>query len=251
MPVTVNSMRDEVADLIGGSGDDTASAKAITLLNRAVNHLNMNGVVLLKRTEQNWTSANGDFASGAQSITLPGDFGWPDDRLFCYDSTGKLIQIAEYRPWEMFRGYTNNLGSTGFGAPEIISIKSSTHDGKLYFWPFIDTGRVAQIIYPYFSKVSQVVAGQTFGENLELGEALVSYAQYLVMQYRYKDKPAIWMPWKSIADEAMRRAKASATRDELGTGAWHIQATPDETGRIAYPYDFFPRGAVYIVLGGN
>lgn len=238
----VDAMIGEVAGLIGGDDDITARDKATVLLDRAIDHMNMNGVIMFRRTEETYTS----LTAGQQTLAFPSGWGFPDDRAYCYDSSNRLLQVMEWRPWEIFRQWIGDLDTTSYGVPVYMSIRSES-DAVINLWPFIDTGKVAKIIVPYFQKIQRISEVGTLTITNEIREALIMYAEFLMMRYRYKDKPGIWKPFKQDGDEAMRRAKIAAQRSESG---WHMIATPDETGRLGDPSRNVPFGVVYLVISG-
>ena len=230
-----------VASLIGGDDDIDVRNLALGFLDRAVDHLNMNGIVMFQRKESTFSS----LTNGQQTLAFPSDWGWPDDRAFVYNGDNKLMAVSEWRPWEIFRGYISDTDSTNYSVPTYMSVKSEVSESVIYVWPFIDTAKVSKIIVPYFAKVSRLSEVSTFTVSNEIREALIQYAEYLVMRYRYKDKPAIWGPFKNTADEAMRKGKTSAQRSEAG---WHPHIILDETGRLSDSGSSVPLGVAYIII---
>lgn len=240
---TVDAMIGEVAALIGGDEDPDARARAINFLDRAIDHMNMNGIVMFRRTEETYST----ITDGQQTLTQPSAWGWPADRAFVYDSANRLINVMEWRPWEVFRGFIGDTDTTDYSVPLYLSIKTEVNESLIYMWPFAKASRVSKIILPYFQRIQRISEVGTLTISNEVREGLIMYAEYLMMRYRYKDKPGIWRPFKEDGDEAMRRAKAAAQRSESG---WHMIATPDETGRLGDPTRPFPFGTVYLVLTG-
>ena len=76
---TVDGMVGEVADLVGGSDDPEIKAKALKLLDRAADRLNLAGIYLYRRKtvtyDQNG-SGDLDLTNGDTSLNLPSDWAW-------------------------------------------------------------------------------------------------------------------------------------------------------------------------------
>lgn len=239
----IDMMIGQVAGLIGGDDDPDARQVAISFLDRAVDELNMNGIVLFQRREVTFTPAD-----GATTLALPSDWGWPDDRGFVYDASTRLINIIEWRPWEQFRGLISKTGDTNFSVPAFMSIKTEVNEALIYVYPYISSNKVSSIIIPYFARVSRLSEVSTLTISNEIREGLIRYAEYFVMRYRYKDKPAIWTPFKADAAETMRRAIIAARRSEVG---WHLNVDLCESGRVGSPNISTPFGVTYLVISGS
>ena len=68
----VETMVQDVADLIGGAGDPDVRAKAIRMLDRAADRMNASGVYLFRRKEASFTS----FTNGQSTLTPPSDWAF-------------------------------------------------------------------------------------------------------------------------------------------------------------------------------
>jgi hypothetical protein len=243
-PQTADSMIAEVAALIGGDDDIDARTRALAFLDRAVDNFNMRGIWLVQRAESTYSS----LTNGQQTLTMPSDWAWPDDRWFVYDSSERLIRVGEWRVWEHFRSFISDLDTTHYGVPAYASIKSDLSESLVYLYPFINTSNVSKIIMPYFKRIQTVSeAGTSFLVTKEIREALIQFAEFLTMRFRYKDKPPIWRPFEEQAERAVRLAIKAARRMEMG---WHVGAVPDETGSLGAPTQTFPFGTVFLVLSG-
>jgi hypothetical protein len=238
----VDGMIGEVASLIGGDDDPEARAKALAFLDRAVDHLNMNGIVSTQRTEATFST----MTLGDTTLTLPSDWGWPDDRAFVYDTSNRLLAVMEWKVWEDFRQFISPTSSAPNGVPTWLSIRSDLTDQLIYFWSPVDTGKVGKIILPYYKRVQTLSEVSTFTAPKEIREALIMYAEFLMMRYRYKDKPPIWQPFEADAERTMRKAINSTRR--ATEGGQHFAARPDLTGLLGASTDTFT-GVIYLVLG--
>lgn len=233
----------QVASLIGGDDDPDVRTLSMGFLDRAIDELNMNGIVLTQRKEATFDS----LTNGQQTLTFPSDWGWPSDRTFIYDNSNRLLRVIEWKVWEHFRMLINDTDTTNYGVPEFVSVKSDLTDQLIYVFPFIDSSKVGKIIIPYFTRVSRISEVSTFTALPEIREGIIRYAEFFVMRYRYKDRPAIWGPFKADAVETMRRAIVAARRSEVG---WHMGAIPDESGNVGAPGRSVPIGVAYIVVSG-
>ena len=237
----VDRMIGEVAALVGGDDDLDIRTKALAFLDRAVDRLNMKGIWLVQRTENAYSA----LTNGQQTLAFPSDWGFPDDRSFAYNADNQLIKVIEWRAWEHFRGFISDTDSTHYSVPDYLSIKSDLSESLIYVWPFIDTSKVSKIIVPYFKRIQTLSEATSFSATNEIREALISYAEYLIMRYRYKDKPAIWLPFERDADRVADKAMKAARRMEMGI---HVSAVPDFEGNLAAPFQSFAPGTVFIAI---
>ncbi len=229
---TVDGMVGEVADLVGGSEDPEVRSKAIKLLDRAADRLNLSGVFLYRRKvveyDQNGTG-DLDLTEGDTTITLPSDWGWPEKGVFALDSNGDKHKEIMWLSWETFTELTGNTSGAS-GIPEAISIRNEI-ENLAHVWPPIKTadGDVDRLQVPYFARILRPseVSDANLLASKETIEALITGGEALMMRFRHKNQPQIWIPFMNDFKVAAHQAKAAAHRNQQVIDSW---ATLGETG---------------------
>lgn len=229
----VDVLIEEVAGLVGGPDEPDVRELAIRCLDRAADRLNMQSIWMHRRKEATFTS----FTDGQSTLTLPSDWGWPDRPVFAYDSDGNQVAHIDWVTWDMMRAAIQTTDTTQQrSVPNYISIRT-VMDELLYLFPYINTGSLATIIVPYFTRVLRIseVSDGSLYITKEAREALLTTAQFLIMQRRHAAKPAIWGPWREDAIIAVTLARGAAAREE---GMMRPAAAPSEVG-------FYPSGGTF------
>ena len=229
----VDVIIEEVAGLVGGPEEPDIRELAIRCLDRAADRLNAQSIWMHRRKENSFTS----FTDGQSTLTLPSDWGWPDRPVYSYDSDGNQVAHIDWITWDSMRHAIQTTDTTQQRSnPYYISIKS-VMDALLYIYPYIDSTKISTIIVPYFARVlriSEISDGNLYITR-EAREALLTTAQYLIMQRRHASKPNIWLPWRQDAITAVILARGAAAREE---GMMRPTIAPGETG-------FIPSGGTF------
>lgn len=226
----VEVMIEEVADLIGGSDDLDARYKAMRMLDRAADRLNGAGVFLFRKKEATFGTSP-VFTANQATLTLPSDFAFPTDPAVCKDSLGNVIQVLEWKAWEIFRTSILTTVTNIQSVPAFVSILNPL-DLTAYLYPYIDTAKVANIVLTYFARilrVSEVADGNVY-LTPEGREALITGGQAMMTRQRYLTKPNIWVPMMQDFDRTVMLAKAAAFRQQQ---VEHISIRPDESGSLS------------------
>lgn len=240
----VELMVQEVADLVGGSGDVDVREKAMRLLDRAADRMNGAGVYLFRKKEATFGTSPA-FTANQSTLSLPSDWAWATDPGMAYDSNGNCIQILEWKPWEIYRMNLQTTASNITSVPCFLSIMNEL-DATAYLYPYIDTAKVATIKLTYFARIlrlSEVTDGNVY-LSPEARECLIAGGQAMMIRQRYMTKPAIWEPMMNDFDRMIQLAKSAAFRNQQ---AEHISIRVDEAGNLAGGYySAGPRTTVYI-----
>jgi len=215
----VDAMIGEVASLVGGEEDPLTRAKALVLLDRAADRMNMAGVFMFARKIATYDSLTASQAT----LDLPADWGWPTDPADVYDTSGNLIKRLEWKTWDIFKAVSI---SSHDGVPSLISMLS-TIDGSAYIFPHIDVGSVGSIQLNYWMRVQRPSEHAEISILPEAREAMITTANFLMAQYRYLKYPNIWRPMQEDAFNTIEGAKAASNR---WLGTTHPAAYPDLSG---------------------
>lgn len=225
---TVDGMVGEVAGLVGGTDDPEVKAKALKLLDRATDRLNLAGVYLYRRKtvtyDQNG-SGDLDLTNGDTSLNLPSDWAWPEKDAYARNADGDSVGRLLWVPWDTYQRYALRDTSGAEGIPEIISIRSEFDDAA-YVWPPIEIGDdyVDTLEVTYFARVERPseLTDATFYATNETIEALITMGQALMMQFRHKNQPSLWVPFMNRALDVFKQAKAAAHRQQQVFDVWAI-----------------------------
>jgi len=221
----VSTMVTQVADLIGRGGDPDAEVKALLYLNRAANHMNLAGVFMSRRKEVTFD----DLTAGDSTLALPADWGWPDDGVRVYNSTGKLLTSVEWLDWERFQRSIDDKTPSGAnqGPPQWISIRSEA-DELLHIYPHL-SAEVAEIVVPYMARVQKLTDDTELSITPEIEECLIMGGEAFYTRHRHLTRPEVWRPlWKDFLNSIIQ-AKGASWRYRQ---AVHTNARPDESGAI-------------------
>jgi hypothetical protein len=223
---TVDGMVGEVAGLVGGKDDPEVKAKAIKLLDRAADRLNLAGVYLYRRKIVTYDQAGSgdlDLTNGDTSLTLPSDWAWPEKDAYALNSDGDAVGKLTWVGWDVYQAYALRDTTNAEGIPTLISIRNEL-DALAYVWPPIKTGNsdVDTLQVTYFARLlrpSEVTDSNLYATQ-ETAEALISMGQALMMQFRHKNQPSLWIPFAKEAKEVFRQAKAAAHRNQQVLDTW-------------------------------
>lgn len=213
----IDAMVGEVAGLVGGDDSPSAQAKALAFLDRAADTMNAAGVYLFRLKEEPYTPS-----SGATTINLPTDWGWPTDPFTLYDSASRVKGMVEWVPWEYFRAAAQDTSRNG--VPSIASVKSE-HDDTASIHPPVDTAQVSTMKVCYYARVQRPSEVEEIYLTPETREALIAGGEFYMMRYRYKHQANVWMPFERLFLHAIDRAKGAAARRQ---GTYHNFAAPDD-----------------------
>lgn len=237
----VELMIQEVSDLIGGTGDTDVREKAIRMLDRAADRMNAAGVYLFRRKESTFTG----LTTGQSTLAFPSDWAWATDPMCVYDTPGNLIQVVEWKTWEIYKMQLQTTVTNMNGVPSYASVLSEM-DALIYLYPYIDAAKVGSIKATYFARllrISEVADGNVY-LSAEGRECLITGGQAMMIRQRFLTKPAIWTPMMQDFDRQILLAKSAAFRQQQ---AEHIAARPDEGGGLSTAvYTPGPRVTVYL-----
>lgn len=207
-PSAVDLMVSEVAGLLHEEDDPNIRTKALASLDRAADRMNSRGLYVYARTQATYDT----LVSGQTTLPLPTDWGWPMNPVQVFSSDGALTGIVEWMNWDEF-GRRKISGSL-VGNPYYISIMDGTVL-EAHLYPTIGDG-TATIIVPYARRIPRPSTSDELLILPETREALITWGQALILQYRYPDKPGVWQPMLADAIRQTQLAKASAARLNYG-----------------------------------
>ena len=232
-PTAIDLLISEVAGLLHEEDDPGIRAKALVALDRAADRMNSRGVYVYARTQVTYDT----LTDGQEVLPLPTDWGWPMNPVQIFDSDSNLTGIVEWMNWDEFA--RRRASGSSPGKPYYISIVDGTIL-EAYLYPTAGQGSVGSITLPYARRIprpSQV------SDNLliapETREALITWGQALILQYRYPDKPGIWQPMLADAIRQTQLAKASAARLNFAArprARVDFLGRPDEGRTAAWPF---------------
>lgn len=217
----VDVMIDLVAAIIGGQDDPDARTLALRCLDRAADRMNMAGVFGFRHAEASYTT----FTAAQETLVAPDDWAFPCDPAAVYDSAGNVIQVLEWKLWDVFR----QAGSSATGRPEILS-QASERDLTIYVAPKIDPAAVYQIRLSYLARVQRPSEATTLYLLPETREALITGGEAFITRSHYLKYPNIWSPMFVDFDRTIRGAIAASLR---WTEATRMAAIPDINGSLA------------------
>ena len=237
----VETMVQDVADLIGGAGDPDVRAKAIRMLDRAADRMNASGVYLFRRKEASFTS----FTNGQSTLTPPSDWAFATDPMTCFDSLSRVNNVVEWKSWEIYRQQLVVSPTNINGVPSYAT-QLSEMDATIYLYPYIDSSKVSTIKATYFARILRIseLTDANVYLTREAAECLVTGGMALMTQNRFLSKPAIWGPMMADFDRMIQATKQVAFRNQQ---AEHMGIRPDESGNLASSvYTPGPQATVFI-----
>jgi hypothetical protein len=220
----------EVAAYVGGEADPVARDKALNMLDRAADRLNMFGIYLFTIREQDYTVTNGDLVGNSVTVPMPDDFAWPVDPVEALDSDGVLKATLEWVAWNIFRhrvATQDPTNTNSAGIPTAISFPNVI-DQTLHFWQPWKTSAAETLRVAYYARVqrpSEVQDQQEMRITPEAREAMLSMAVALIQQHRRQTQPEMWKPFMNDAERWLTRARGAAQRQQTALHTWII---PDE-----------------------
>ena len=235
----IDVMIGEVAALIGGDDDPVAQERALAALDRAADRLNMSGLFLFRLGAE-----VEDAPTASQStISIPSDWGWPTDPSYASRADGTIINHIEWLAWDQFQ--QTKGGSSDAAVPAFAAIQNE-FDQVAHVYPAIDTDEVDSVTLAYFTRILRPSEAADLYMTPETREALITGGQFFVLQFRYKDKPAIWQPYFKQFEITIQGARGAASRRQ---NAQHTWARPDESGHVgANTANVSPSRPVYLRL---
>ena len=201
--LSVDKLIDQLGGLFGQPEDPEIRQICRDCLDEAATRMNAAGIWLFNKKE--WSAVG--LTQGQTIIELPADWGWALDRPQVYDADGKLSAQIEWVGWENFR----ERAKDAVGKPEFASILSEL-DRVVHVYPAIDVAKVGSVSFSYVTRLGTPSASNDLLMTEEAREALLTGARYFLMQYRYKDKPAVVQPYQQDFNTILRAAKYASGR---------------------------------------
>lgn len=219
--VTADWMVDHVAGMIGASDDPDDRDIALSMLDRAADHLNLSGIFLYRQKTKTYSS----LTEGQETLELPSDWAWPEDPVLTLDSDNETTGKVQWVRWSTLEELIDRTAKNG--VPSYIAVRSQFDDTAKIF-PFIDASDVSRIDMAYVARIPHPSEEEELHITPETREALTMGGEAYFMRRRYKDKPNIWRPfWAGFLD-AITKAKAAAHRYQQTV---NVYAQPDIDGR--------------------
>lgn len=235
----------EVAAYLGGEHDPLARSKAVSFLDRAADRLNAFGTFLFTRKEVVYT----DISAGDTTVPIPSDFGWPVDPALTRKTSGIRTGGMTWPSYNTFRQVIATRDSSKVanrGTPRHITYKSE-YDDNFEFWPPADMEEFDEMVVNYLAPVSrpsEVADQESVWLLAPVREVMLMGGIALMMQFRHRAQPNIWLPFMNDFERWLSKARASAYRRQQ---VEHAVATPGESPHVSSGL----RSRMLFIVGGN
>lgn len=214
----IDEIVNEVAGLLGLADDDEVRTVSIRSIDRAAAHMNMFGIWVYTLTEVTYDT----FTDDQTQLTLPDDWGWPYGPARMLDGNGALKGQIAWCDWETFNSFRNVPPAAQPAWPQGITIRSEA-DGYATISPSLSSSFDGSIVLPYLRRVKRISEVADTNELVltdEMRECLVAGGQAFLMQFRYKDRPPIWLPYREMFVTTIRGARGAAGRRQYPQHGW-------------------------------